>query len=205
MRINKRGFLGSIGDDLPSLIPLFFALMIFFASLAYAFTTINERNNFINTYIDSLGIAKAALGDASFVDLQDFQASSNKVVTSANYIFGLVYIPTESDPGNSLDFSTILEDVDKGFICYTDNNDLKLSPNSAIVGGKFLTTADIFCNPDMPSSFYLASASVKEELQIGNTNLTELLSHKKSYSYIYPATLLTDAGNIVVYLIVVVW
>lgn len=203
--MNARGFLGSIGDDLPSLIPLFFALMIFFASLAYAFTTINERNDFINTYIDSLGIAKAALGDASFVDLQDFKYSSNKVVTAANYIYGLVYIPKEPPNGESIDFGKIFEDVDTGFICKTDVGDIRLSSTSAIVNGKLGNNAnDVFCNNDGSASFYLASASVKEELQT-DSDLTELLSHKKSYSYIYPATLLTDAGNIVVYLVVIVW
>ncbi len=202
---SQKGFLGSIGDDLPSLIPLFFALMIFFASLAYAFTTINERNDFINTYIDSLGIAKASLGDASFVDLQDFKSSSNKVVTAANYIYGLVYIPKESGSDESVDFGKIFEDVDYGFICKTDIGDIRLSSTSAIVNGKFVNNAnDIFCSNDGSSSFYLASASVKEELQT-SSDLTELLAYKKSYSYIYPATLLTDAGNIVVYLVVIVW
>ncbi len=203
--MNSKGFLGSIGDDLPSLIPLFFALMIFFAALAYAFTTINERNDFINTYIDSLSIAKASLGDASFVDLQDFKASSNKVVTSANYIYGLVYIPKESPNETNLDFSTILEDVDLGFICYDDANNLRLSKNFALKEGKIINGAsDVICNNDGSSSFYLASASVKEELQ-ADSDLTTLLAHKKSYSYIYPATLLTGAGNIVVYLVVIVW
>ncbi|PIU22589.1 MAG: hypothetical protein COT14_00330, partial [Candidatus Diapherotrites archaeon CG08_land_8_20_14_0_20_30_16] len=77
---SSRGFIGSIGDDLPSLIPLFFALMIFFTALAFAFTTINEKNATINTYLDSLTIAKTALSDGSFASLSEFQNTGKNIV-----------------------------------------------------------------------------------------------------------------------------
>ena len=86
----RKGFIGSIGDDLPSLIPLFFALMIFFAGLAFVFTNINDKNTQMNAYLDSLTIAKSALGKSSFSSHEDFMNTSKDLIVLSNYMFGLI-------------------------------------------------------------------------------------------------------------------
>jgi len=40
----ERGFIGPIGDDLPSLIPLLFALVIFFSTFSLTFDAFDSRN-----------------------------------------------------------------------------------------------------------------------------------------------------------------
>jgi len=45
MVVSSKGFLGPIGDDLPSLIPLVFALTIFFYVFTFSWNVFDERNN----------------------------------------------------------------------------------------------------------------------------------------------------------------
>ena len=45
VNLSQRGFIGSIGDDIPSLIPLTFALVIFFAAFAFAFNAFDQKQN----------------------------------------------------------------------------------------------------------------------------------------------------------------
>ncbi len=55
--IEQRGFLGPIGDDLPSLIPLVFALIIFFSVFTQTFNTFDRRNAVFN---ENLNIVKVS-------------------------------------------------------------------------------------------------------------------------------------------------
>jgi hypothetical protein len=53
--LRKRAFLGPIGDDLPSLIPLLFALVMFFSTFTYAFNVFEGRNS---SFSDDLAVLK---------------------------------------------------------------------------------------------------------------------------------------------------
>ena len=61
---NEKGFLGPIGDDLPSLIPLIFALMIFFASFSFTFNIFDKRNEYFENSLTVLKIS-STLGNAA--------------------------------------------------------------------------------------------------------------------------------------------
>ncbi len=198
-----KGFIGSIGDDLPSLIPLFFALMIFFASLAFAFTTINERNVLINTYIDSLTIAKTALSDGSFASLDEFRATQNNIVTMSNYIYGLIYLPTDAASQKNFNFEENLKgNIKDSFVGICANGDIALNSNLGInTTGGTSTPCDIVEN----GRFYVASSSVEEKLNDASVNLLDSIKNRKYFYYLYPITLLTPNGYQVVYLLVMVW
>ena len=197
---SSRGFIGSIGDDLPSLIPLFFALMIFFTALAFAFTTINEKNATINTYLDSLTIAKTALSDGSFASLSEFQNTGKNIVTMSNYLYGLVYIPKDN---LSFDFESLLgENINDAFIQACKDGNIKFSDNTILTTEGVKNTN---CDDDDDSYFLLSSSNVKEKLNQGGYDLLEDLKHRNYFYYLYPVTLLTPIGYNIVYLLVLVW
>ena len=53
----QKGFLGPIGDDLPSLIPLLFSLVMFFSTFTYAFNSFELRNNAFSNDLSVLKIS----------------------------------------------------------------------------------------------------------------------------------------------------
>jgi hypothetical protein len=58
VRVNSsKGFLGPIGDDLPSLIPIVFALTMFFYVFTFAWNTFDEKNRAFDTEISILRLA----------------------------------------------------------------------------------------------------------------------------------------------------
>lgn len=61
--LNARGFVGPIGDDLPSLIPLTVALLVFFAGFGFAFNHFEEKKTDFNQRLLLLGIGKTLKGD----------------------------------------------------------------------------------------------------------------------------------------------
>jgi|GEM_PF-3595741 len=194
-KLFSKGFIGSIGDDLPSLIPLFFALMIFFGAMAFAFTTINEKNVTINTYIDSLTVSRSALSDGSFASLDEFVSSQKSLVTMSNYIYGLIYLSNEND----FDFENIfLYDIEDVFVKQCDN-DIKLSDNLVLTQSVITET----CSGD-EKPFLVMSSSVLENKSDPSIILQDI-KHKKYFYYLYPVTLLTPNGYKVLYLLVLVW
>ncbi|MFH1224840.1 MAG: hypothetical protein V1676_03475 [Candidatus Diapherotrites archaeon] len=54
-----RGFIGPIGDDLPSLIPLLFALVVFFSTFAFAFGVFEARDRDFQHDLKALQLAHA--------------------------------------------------------------------------------------------------------------------------------------------------
>lgn len=62
VQLLNKGFLGPIGDDLPSLIPLLFALLIFFATFSFSYSTFSQKNTGFQRDIDVLNIARVLKG-----------------------------------------------------------------------------------------------------------------------------------------------
>ncbi len=54
---SSKGFLGPIGDDLPSLIPLVFSLVLFFSTFTFAFNSFENRNSYFNDTVEILNIS----------------------------------------------------------------------------------------------------------------------------------------------------
>lgn len=187
----KKGFIGSIGDDLPSLIPLFFALMIFFAGLAFVFTAINDKNAQMNIYLDSLTIAKSALGKSSFSSHEDFLNTSKDLVILSNYMFGLISPKSDfSIPNNYKDF--FVKECNDGTIIF--NEDFSIPENNYYCGRE--------------EKIYLrTSRNVENKLNEYNYfyEFIEYVKTRNYYQYIFPVTLYTQDGYKVVYLYVLTW
>jgi hypothetical protein len=204
-KFNIKGFIGSIGDDLPSLIPLFFALMIFFGALAFAFTTINEKNSTINTYIDSLTIAKSALSDGAFASLSEFNETQSSFVTLSNYMYGLIYLPDDAE----YDFESLFEyDVKDIFVKECDNNKSMNLYADLYVDNTGLVDSDPCSGAGREwQNFLIASPSALEKINVEEDSygLLQEIKNRKYFYYLYPVTILTPVGQKVVYLIVLVW
>ncbi|MFH0714828.1 MAG: hypothetical protein V1847_03185 [Candidatus Diapherotrites archaeon] len=68
----KTGFIGPIGDDLPSLIPLVFALVVFFAAFQSALSTFDSKNASFADDLDALKVARILRGSGYWVSQPEF-------------------------------------------------------------------------------------------------------------------------------------
>jgi hypothetical protein len=73
--LNSRGYLGSIGDDLPSLIPITFALLVFFAALNFSFGQFDEKQTLFDQKLLTLKIASTIKGDSIINDYEQFKTA----------------------------------------------------------------------------------------------------------------------------------
>lgn len=200
MLLNKKGFIGSIGDDLPSLIPTFFAILIFFTGVAFAFNAINDKNDYLSTYLDSLTIAKSALGDGSFSSYDDFINTSKDLTVMSNYIFGVVY------PLTTINLDDIFDDKRKFFITEFDEG-LALYFNDGIYKG-IKKSNNQFSNINNSSDYnvYLVtSENLKQDVDNDFTEVLENLKNKEFFQYVYPVEIYTTKGFLTAYLVIFVW
>ncbi len=84
------GYIGPIGDDLPSLIPLIFALVIFFASFQGALQKFDTRNGLFADDLDALKVARILRGSGYWVSEADFHKACVLLnVRAIKYVAGL--------------------------------------------------------------------------------------------------------------------
>ncbi|MBI2597759.1 MAG: hypothetical protein HYW50_01030 [Candidatus Diapherotrites archaeon] len=86
----EKGFLGPIGDDLPSLIPLLFALLIFFGTFSFSFGVFNEKNTSFDADLAVLGISRILKGTSYITGISDFlQKCASINITKVKYRAGI--------------------------------------------------------------------------------------------------------------------
>ncbi len=87
----ERGYLGPIGDDIPSLIPIVVGLITFFGAFAY---TLNEYNHRTQTFAadrDTLIIANALKGDSYLSNYTEFATACQGIrVRGLDYFAGVI-------------------------------------------------------------------------------------------------------------------
>src|SRR3989344_5355362 len=99
----KKGFLGPIGDDLPSLIPLVFALIMFFYAFTFAWNTFDKKNENFNDSKDILDLAYIMKGNSyigiSSGGIDKFAENCGKAKNGASRIkFFVGLVPLSSNP-----------------------------------------------------------------------------------------------------------
>ena len=129
MGFSKKGFIGAIGDDLPSLIPIVFALLIFFSAFSATLAIYNSENTTVQTNMGMLSIARNLKGDSLILNLSQFQERCDNVrVPSYPYNFMVGIYSAEKD------LDTVVSDfADSKVIQTSDGID------SSGVSDKFLT------------------------------------------------------------------
>ncbi|MFH1240236.1 MAG: hypothetical protein V1672_03385 [Candidatus Diapherotrites archaeon] len=95
---NEKGFLGPLGDDLPSLIPLLFALVIFFSAFTSAFNTFDKKNSAFQAELEVSSIAAKLVADSYIEGYDGFQLLCKKVAASdVKYKAGIIELPLGID------------------------------------------------------------------------------------------------------------
>ncbi|MBI2530455.1 MAG: hypothetical protein HYW05_04915 [Candidatus Diapherotrites archaeon] len=97
----RKGFLGPIGDDLPSLVPLVFALIIFFSTFTYAMNSMDSRNEDFDADLATLGIARIMRSNGYITGYEDFRRLCGNInVSGLNYEVALVETELTYDESN---------------------------------------------------------------------------------------------------------
>ncbi|MEK6959164.1 MAG: hypothetical protein AABW59_03915 [archaeon] len=75
----KKGFLGPIGDDLPSMIPIVMSLALFFMVFGATFSTYNTKNATIRQQFELTSVARELKGDSLLLSVDQFEQRCNDV------------------------------------------------------------------------------------------------------------------------------
>ncbi|MBS3057079.1 MAG: hypothetical protein J4415_00450 [Candidatus Diapherotrites archaeon] len=96
-----KGFLGPIGDDLPSLVPLIFALIIFFSTFTYAMNSMDSRNEDFDADLATLSISRIMRSNGYITGYEDFRRLCGNInVAGLNYEVALVETELTYDESN---------------------------------------------------------------------------------------------------------
>jgi hypothetical protein len=90
--VHSKGFLGPIGDDLPSLIPLIFALLIFFTVFTSTFNIFDNRNDRFKDALSVVRLSDIFLGSSYITGYSHFSRLCDQAqsVSSLNWQAGLI-------------------------------------------------------------------------------------------------------------------
>lgn len=94
---NKKGFIGAIGDDLPSLIPIFLGLVVFFSVFLSVFNDYNSKNNLFNLNQEAVEISMQLKSDPVIIDHNHFIEKCNLIRTPKNWNAILVDLPLNTN------------------------------------------------------------------------------------------------------------
>ena len=127
MKIFEKGFIGAIGDDLPSLIPIVFALLIFFTVFTATLNAYNSENAAVGIERGMLSVARILKGDSLLLNVGQFQERCDSVrIQSYPYNFMIAVYKADKDLDDVLD-DFVRTDTDgpysKNFLSQEVNND----------------------------------------------------------------------------------
>jgi len=74
---SPRGFIGPIGDDLPSIIPIVVALLLFFTIFSVTLNSFNQKNDLQRRQIEMISIARELKGNSLIESLDQFTENCN--------------------------------------------------------------------------------------------------------------------------------
>ena len=141
----NKGFLGPIGDDLPSLIPLLFALIMFFSTFTFAFGVFDNKNSKFDSDIKVIKIAKVLKGTSYISGYENFKAlCSTLSIPNLKFRAGITNYYTATDQ-YSLQYNAqdarlynvgfFLDEAGNEFSCHNIdpaiNSDISSSPSFA--------------------------------------------------------------------------
>lgn len=159
-KCKSKGFIGAIGDDLPSLIPIIFALVLFFAVFGYSLDVFHQKTDFMQMKLSGLQIASTIKQNSLLSGEHGFLRGCSKVTQREyNYVAVLLrgldddswdnfgeadweFDPQnyEKSPSVSVDFIKdngildsgvpIVEDPNTGYKFFCSNLSLDSSDNS---------------------------------------------------------------------------
>ncbi len=98
--LGKRGYIGPLGDDFPSIFPLMLGLIIFFSTLSLAYTAYQAKNDTVQTMRANLMISRAVRYQIYFDEDYWSYACQLALALRGNYQTHLaMWIEYEGDKG----------------------------------------------------------------------------------------------------------
>jgi hypothetical protein len=146
----QKGFIGPIGDDLPSLIPIVVSLLLFFMIFSATLSTYSSKNLEIRKQTDMLSAARIIKGDSIILSIDQFKDRCD-TVKMKNYPSSFMFAIYKAD----YDISTVINDfANETAIDPATNTPEKISEN-------FLKEDDVsyFCGYQKRSGNRLSSAT----------------------------------------------
>ncbi|MFH0905704.1 MAG: hypothetical protein V1824_00015 [archaeon] len=130
MHNSKKGFIGAIGDDLPSLIPIFVGLVIFFSVFQNTYTVYKKNSDLYSLEQEAISIASSLKQEPVIANYEGFTKSCNLISSTVNWDAFVVDFDINTDnytiiTANNLEDKIVFEKVknsfgvfeDKKFIC----------------------------------------------------------------------------------------
>jgi hypothetical protein len=126
--MNKKGYIGAIGDDLPSLIPLFVGLTVFFAVFLNTYNVYRDNTDLYSLRNDAINISGIMKEEPLIADQNQFIKSCSRVNTKYNWNAFVTPFDLNADNYRGLDVSDLNSDV---LLKHWEETNSKLICNSA--------------------------------------------------------------------------
>jgi len=128
---STRAFIGPIGDDLPSFIPILTAMMIFFASFTYTYNTFQLKNREFDTVRTAISISRTIMGHGHIADINEFINRMNKIESPYHYYVAiLVNLPMNVE---------LVDHIEEEGLDSVLNSQSSTTSSSSVVGGSPLS------------------------------------------------------------------
>ena len=175
--MKNKGFIGPIGDDLPSLIPIVFALTIFFASFNSALSNFDSKNSSFSNDLETLKVARILRSNGYIVNLENFRQLCSLVqVNSIKYMAGIAEF-------NALPEDSLNPEKNYDFVFEASNGE-ELKPLDEL-----FYKDPKFSAGNLEGVFYCTNLKNLEEFNKG------VFDYKKTILRVYPVILEKDRGN----------
>ena len=118
----NKGFIGAIGDDLPSLIPIFLGLVVFFAVFLGTFNDYNAKNKTYTLNQEAIEISMQLKSDPVIVDYDHFREKCDKIKTTKNWNAFLVDLPLDTEYYENISLQEISDNHESIVLSSLKNN-----------------------------------------------------------------------------------
>ncbi|MEI7961788.1 MAG: hypothetical protein WCI04_05645 [archaeon] len=110
---SQKGFIGPIGDDLPSLVPIVVALLLFFSIFALTLNSYNSKNADLKKQIEMTSVARELKGDSLILDVESFSKKCETLkLKKYPYNFMAAIYSTTVNMGDVVgDFSKVSQNI----------------------------------------------------------------------------------------------
>lgn len=91
----QRGFIGPVGDDIPSIIPLLIGLVVFFSTFSFTFNIYNQKNAGFDADLSALRVARVLQSNGYIVSGTEFRNLCRSLSeTSIRFVAGITDVVT---------------------------------------------------------------------------------------------------------------
>ncbi len=118
---SKKGFIGAIGDDLPSLTPIFIGLMIFFAVFLNVFNDYNTKNKMYGLNQEAIEISMQLKSDPVIISYDHFIKKCDKINSTKKWMAFLVDLPLNTEDYQYLTLDRFISDR-SDYLLFTEDD-----------------------------------------------------------------------------------